>query len=439
MNLEEAKEKTAEHGFDINISPVQLLVKLANYVAKNYEISVKISEKSNPAEIGTHLNSLLSNIGGASEDLLSNSSSQQSYSDSGFLDEAISFFANHLDSSLLFALEKYEDPELPLNEVVAFEDLENLKDDQILPSVIAKLPLNEVVAFEDLENLEDDQILPSVIAKIKSASSNTSWLFNHELSEKEWKCVNRHLKEINMDNCRRLLMLLLRLDVTVMSFFGSPRLESLEEKIREVHHEGKANLVIPKCAGICDLLVAEPTLLNIEKIKGNARSRIKQYMLEEAPPTRGASHRLQISSGAADPSSASRGRNAYRGRGGGGGRGGHRGRGRGNFRQHYSKRENEGLQKKIREVHNEGKANLVIPKCAGICDLLVAEPTSRGRNAYRGRGGGGGGRGHRGRGRGNFRQHYSKRENEGLQSQVYDEIDRQLAASEGPKRKRNKN
>lgn len=62
-----------------------------------------------------------------------------------------------------------------------------------------------------------------------------------------------------MDNCRRLLMLLLRLDVTVMSFFGSPRLESLEEKIREVHHEGKANLVIPKCAGICDLLVAEPS------------------------------------------------------------------------------------------------------------------------------------------------------------------------------------
>uniref|UniRef100_A0A914Y9D7 Uncharacterized protein n=1 Tax=Panagrolaimus superbus TaxID=310955 RepID=A0A914Y9D7_9BILA len=339
MNLEEAKDKIAEHGFNFNISPTELLVKLANYVAKNYEINVKIGGESNPAEIGTSLNLLLSNIGGASEDLLNKAKSQQSYSDSGFLDESIGFFANHLDSSLLFALEKHENPELPLN---------------------------EVVAFEDLENLEDDQILPSVIEKIKNASSNTSWLFTHDLSEKEWKSVNRHLKEINIDNCRRLLMLLLRLDVTVMSFFGSPRLENLEEKIREVHNEGKANLVIPKCAGICDLLVAEPNLLNIEKVKGNARARIKQYTLEEAPPTRGASHRLQISSGAADPSSASRGRNAYRGRGGGG-------------------------------------------------------------------------RGHRGHGRGNFRQHYSKRENEGLQSQVCDEIERQLAASEGPKRKRNKN
>jgi hypothetical protein len=336
MNLNEAKEKIVEHGFD-NIAPSELLVKLANYVATNYDINEKIE---NPAETGAKLSSLMSNIGGASEDLLNNAKSQQSFSDGSFVDEAIAFFANHLDSSLLFALEKYEDPELPLNEVVAFEDLENLADDQIFPSVIEKIK--------------------------NTASDNTSWLFTHDLNEKEWKSVQRHLKEINMDNCRRLLMLLLRLDVTVMSFFGSPRLEHLEDKIREIHAEGKVNLVIPKCAGICDLLVAEPTLLNIEKVKGNALARIKQYTMEHAPPTRGASHRLQISSGVADPLSASRGRNAHRGfYGGRGRRGGH--------------------------------------------------------------------------GRGNFKQHYTKRENESLQSQVYDEIDRQLAATEGPKRKRNKN
>jgi hypothetical protein len=332
MNLAEALEKINEHGFE-NVSPPKLLVNIANYVSKNYAFNEKIDENLNSVELGAKLVSLMSNIGGATAELLNKAKSP----DAGFFDEAILFFANHLDSSLLFALEKYEDPELPLNEVVAYENLENLSDDQILPSV-----------FEKIKNTKPDE--------------NTSWLFTHDLSEKEWKSINRHLREINVDHCRRLLMLLLRLDVTVMSFFGSQRLENLEDQIRSLHQEGKNNLIIPKSAGICDLLVAEPSLLNIEKVKGNARSRLKDFTLDEAPATRLGSQRLQLSSGAADPSSASRGRNFYRGRG----RGGHRGRG-------------------------------------------------------------------------NFKQQYSKRGNEGLQGQVYYEIERQLAAAEGPKRKRNRN
>jgi hypothetical protein len=334
MNLDKALEKITEHGFE-NVSPPKLLVNLANYVSKNYDFNEKIDENLNPGELGAKLNSLMTNIGGASEELLSKAKSPQQ---DDFFDQAIIFFANHLDSSLLFALEKYEDPELPLNEVVAYEDLENLKDDQILPSVIEKI-------------------------KNTTVSKNSSWLFTHELNEKEWKSVNRHLKEINVDQCRRLLMLLLRLDVTVMSFFGSPRLENLEDQIRTIHQEGKNDLIIPKCAGICDLLVAKPSLLNIEKIKGNARARIKDYTLSEAPPTRGGSQRLQLSSGIGDPSAAI-----------------------------------------ARNFFNRGR-----------------------------------GRGGRYRGRGNFKQQYSKRDNQGLQSQVYEEIDRQLAATEGPKRKRNRN
>lgn len=84
--------------------------------------------------------------------------------------------------------------------------------------------------------------------------------------------------------------------------------------------------------------------MNIERVKGTARTRMTKYTLDEAPPTREGTQRLQLASGAAAEAAASRGgRNTFhRGRGGGGGR--HQ-RGRGNFSQKYSKRDN--LQSQI--------------------------------------------------------------------------------------------
>ncbi|KAE9550914.1 hypothetical protein FO519_005876 [Halicephalobus sp. NKZ332] len=152
-----------------------------------------------------------------------------------------------------------------------------------------------------------------------SVSKKTAELIlPQKLSKEDEQKLNSLLPELNADFERRCKMLLDRLDVTVMSFFGSSTLGSKEDELKEIYNNAKENIVVPKPAGIQDLYNAKKDLLRIQKSQTSNKTEIHQYTLDEAPPSRGGTQKLYscMTSGF-----SSRGRNFRRGRG----RGGHPG------------------------------------------------------------------------------------------------------------------
>ena len=69
--------------------------------------------------------------------------------------------------------------------------------------------------------------------------------------------LNALLPELNADFERRCKMLMDRLDVTVMSFYGSSMVEGKEDKLKEVYNQMKETIVIPKPAGLEDIYKAK--------------------------------------------------------------------------------------------------------------------------------------------------------------------------------------
>ncbi|XP_014249690.1 protein FAM98A-like [Cimex lectularius] len=189
------------------------------------------------------------------------------------------------------------------------------------------------------DNVTSNMLFAKIKTKVEESSQKciSDPLFTGQLSEKQWKSLEKIQQELQQEYAIRRQMLLKRLDVTIQSFQWSERMKGRENEIA-THFSEKRNLMTTKPnIKLSDLLAARHHLAILEKtsnsnVRKNTQSSVNKLIIG-AVPDRGGRPADQQPPPPEMPSWAPRASGPPGGGGGGGGRGGGGGgRGGGNDR-----------------------------------------------------------------------------------------------------------
>ncbi|GAB1603645.1 protein FAM98A-like [Argonauta hians] len=215
-------------------------------------------------------------------------------------------------------------------------------------------------------NITAKQLFSKVEAKIKEIMSKNpnqlgKSLLKTRLSDKQWAHILNINNSLSAEYNTRREMLFKRLDVTVQSFMWSDKARMNEKQIRALYESHMRKLSSKSNIGICQILAARDSLLQIQKTSsGEAREKtqcaINKVRIGQVPDRGG---RAWEHEPPPPEMPAFQQRNANQGaggggRGGGGGGGGRGGRIQGNWNDQKQHNNNHQQQQSMGGNWNQG-------------------------------------------------------------------------------------